>query len=103
MNPQTIFTLSPSYLQSLLATATARRFLREVGYMGGFFSASVYLWVRLLFHDLPFNLLEESWLLVRILLAGMLFAALCIGGFHAMLYTLQHYRLLYRRLAAIPW
>ena len=103
MNPQTTLTLSFALLQRRFTKPLARRFLREVAYMGTFLSASVYAWVRLLFHDMPFNLLEESWLLLRIVLAGMLFAAICIGGCQAAEYAVKHYKLLYHRLMAIPW
>ncbi|MEO6314770.1 MAG: hypothetical protein ABIU63_04630 [Chitinophagaceae bacterium] len=90
-------------ISSFLSTPEAQRFLKPVLFLGAFLSISVYAWVRLLFHDLPFNIFEETTLIVRILLAGWTMAALCIGGFNIVVYIVENPVRVYKKITGVKW
>lgn len=68
--------------------------------MGSLLSMSVYVWVRLMFFDFPFEFLEEAVFILRILMTGWVMAALCIGGFDTMIFVADNHRELYQRVKA---
>ena len=80
-----------------------KQFMKPVICLGSFLSVCVYAWVRLLFHELPFNFFEETTLILRILFAGWALAAICIGGFNGLIFVLENKRQVYTGIARVKW
>lgn len=90
-------------VSNMLSHPAIQPLLRPVFYLGSFLSVCVYAWVRLLFHELPFNLFEETLLVVRILFAGWVMAAFCIGGFTGMVFIIEKPRAVFNAIARVKW
>lgn len=57
---------------------------------GAIFAVSVYLWVRILLHDIPFEIAEESSILFQMILTSWGIIALCKAAFHSLQYVATH-------------
>ena len=88
---------------NFIATPAVKQFLKPVLYLGSLLSLCVYAWVRLLFHELPFDLFEETALILRILFAGWVLAACCIGGFNGLVFILEKPATVYHSIARVKW
>ena len=69
-----------------LLSAPLKQFYKRAFNMGNLLAFFVYASVRLMLHDFPFEILEETFFIVRILLAGWCLAALCIGSFTLLMF-----------------
>jgi hypothetical protein len=103
MYTQEILNQSKNNITGFFSAANIKCFFSSVLCPGSFISVSVYVWVRLLFHDLPFEIFEEIALVLRILFTGWGMAALCIGGFNLMLFIADNYIHVYKRLIQVRW
>lgn len=90
-------------VKNVLSTPAIQPLVKPVMYLGTFLSVCVYAWVRLLFHELPFNFLEEILLIVRILFAGWALAALTIGGFQALVFVIEKPAATWRAMSRVKW
>jgi len=97
MYKQETFNQSKNNSTEFFSTANLKCFFRSALCLGAVLSVSVYGWVRLLFHDLPFDIFEETGLILRILFTGWGMAALCISGFNLMLFIADNYARVYKR------
>ncbi|MEO5592073.1 MAG: hypothetical protein ABIR15_22970 [Chitinophagaceae bacterium] len=100
MYTKKIFTQYGQHILNLFSSEQVNQFIRRVIYMGSLLSLSVYAWVRLMFHDFPFEIVEETGLILRTLLAGWIMAAVCIGGFQLILFVADNYAQLSKRCLA---
>ena len=78
---------SAGHLQQLLLSAQLQHFYRQAICLGSVLSLSVYTWVRLLFHDFPFEIMEETMIILQTLFAGWVLAACCIGSLRLVLFA----------------
>jgi len=91
MYTQQNFTQLKQAASSFLLSAELKQFYKRVFCMGNILSFFVYVSIRLMLHDFPFEILEETFFIVRILLAGWCLAALCIGSFTLMMFMADNY------------
>lgn len=61
-----------------------KRFFQQTFAAGTLFAISVYLWVRILLHDIPFEIMEETSMLLQMILTSCAVVALCTGSFYSM-------------------
>ena len=97
MYTQEIFKQSKKNSKEFFSKAIVKCFFRSVLCLGAVLSVSVYVWVRLLFYDLPFEIFEETALVLRISFTGWGMAAVCIGGFNLLLFIGDNYVQVYKR------
>jgi hypothetical protein len=79
------------YITYFFSLAAVKRFIKRTTYLGTFLSLSIYVWVRLLFHDVPFEILQELGMILNLLFVGCFLTGLCIGGFNLLMYAADAY------------
>ncbi|MEP6748613.1 MAG: hypothetical protein ABJB86_12855 [Bacteroidota bacterium] len=84
-------TIANLYIRIFLSAPPVKRFLSRSLYLGNLLSLSVYVWVRLMFHDFPIVLTDEAALILRLMFTGTCLAGFCIGGFNLMMYAADYY------------
>lgn len=85
---------------NLILHPRVRRFLRETFLVSLVVSLPVFLWVRLIFFEVPFSISEDTYTLFRVVSTGWLLIMGLKGGFLALLalgYKLRHYKPAIRR------
>jgi hypothetical protein len=88
---QKIFTSANLYIRIFFSAPPVKQFLSRSLYLGNLLSLSVYVWVKLLFHDFPIELAEEAALILRLMFTGTCLAGLCIGGFQLLMFAADYY------------
>src|SRR5260221_1735781 len=88
---QKVFTSLCQYLRHFFSLAPVKRFIRRTSCLGTFLSLSIHVWVRLLFHDVPFEFFQETGMILNLLVVGCLLTGLCIGGFNLLMYAADSY------------
>ena len=88
---QKIFSRLRQYITYFFSLAAVKRFIKRTTYLGTFLSLSIYVWVRLLFHDVPFEMLQELGMILNLMFVGCLLTGLCIGGFNLLMYAADAY------------
>jgi len=88
---QKLFAASRPYIQQFISCPATKRFIRRTLTLGSFFSLSVYVWVRLIFHDVPFELLQEAGMILDLLFTGCCLVGLSIGGFNLLMFVADYY------------
>jgi len=88
---QQLFTFCRPYIKRFFSCAATKRFIRRTLVLGSFFSLSVYIWVRLIFHDVPFELLQETGMILDLLFTGCCLVGLSIGGFNLLMFVADYY------------
>lgn len=76
------------------------RFCRQTFAIGAFFAVSVYLWVRILLHEIPFEWKEEAAVLMQLILTSWTIVALSKAGFQSLLYITTHRKQLVLHMSA---
>lgn len=85
-------------------TATRlKRFFIHTFFIGFLFAASVYTWVRILLHDIPFELGEDILILAKMILTGWSIVAAFKAIFHLIILISTHYRLLYTKALSVKY
>ena len=88
---QKIFSVCRPYIQQFFSCPATKRFIRRTLTIGCFFSLSVYIWVRLIFHDVPFEFFQEAGMILDLLFTGCCLVGLSIGGFNLMMFVADYY------------
>jgi len=88
---QKLFTVRHPAIQQFISCAATKRFVRRTLTLGSFFSLSVYVWVRLIFHDVPFEFLQETGMILDLLFTGCCLVGLSIGGFNLLMFVADYY------------
>jgi len=88
---QKLFTVRHPSIQQFISCAATKRFVRRTLTLGSFFSLSVYVWVRLIFHDVPFELLQETGMILDLLFTGCCLVGLSIGVFNLLMFVADYY------------
>lgn len=73
-----------------VSTKFIRHFFQQTLAMSVLFAVSVYLWVRILLHDIPFEIREEASILFEMLLTSWGIIALCKGSFHSLSFIIAN-------------
>lgn len=105
MNTQQPLTQTENNISNLISAAQLKNFYRQSIQLGSLLSVSVYGLVRLLFHDIPFEILEETALILQVLFTGWVLAACCIGGLNMLFFPAASYIRLSKICAAqmVSW
>lgn len=88
---QKIFTFIYSRCQLFFSCEATKRFIRRTLTLGSFFSLTVYLCVRLIFHDVPFEFLQEAGMILDLLFTGCCLVGLSIAGFNLLMFVADYY------------
>ena len=91
MFPQKIFSLCSAHVQQFFSFPATKRFIRRTATIGSFFSMSVYIWVRLIFHDVPFEFFQETGMILDLLFTGCCLVGLSIGCFSLLMFAADYY------------
>jgi hypothetical protein len=91
MRLQKSITVYRSCLQQFFSSAAIKRFVRRMLTLGSLFSFSTYAWVRLLFHDVPFEWMQEAGMMLDLLVTGCSLVGLCIAGFNLLMFATDYY------------
>ena len=103
MYTQLLITQPVNRIAKFFSIPAVKEFFNRALYLGTVLSLSIYIWIRLLFHDFPFEILEEIGLILRILVSGCAMTALCLGGFDLVIFIADNRTLVFKKVVLVKW